>query len=152
MPLRYVTFVNTKESWLVVYIACEDAGDENNSTTDCNCRFQTDMATKRQNIRTAALKRSYDAILKIIFCVFGVTEYVDIVQKTHYFSNTVHYCSSTMPRLYQMCHFSTKPFLPTSAVCSDRPADTVHCDWPNTTSARPKCNAPYHNRDLQLSK
>ncbi len=25
------------------------------------------------------------------------------VQKTHYFSNTVHYCSSSMPRLYQTC-------------------------------------------------
>ncbi len=59
------------------------------------------------------------------------------VQKTHYFSNTVHYCRSSMPRL--------------SAVCSDWPIDPVHCDWPNTTSTRWKCNAPFHNRQLQLS-
>uniref|UniRef100_A0A671LBI0 Ankyrin repeat and sterile alpha motif domain containing 1A n=1 Tax=Sinocyclocheilus anshuiensis TaxID=1608454 RepID=A0A671LBI0_9TELE len=41
--------------------------------------------------------------------------------------------------------FSTKSLLPTSAVCSDWPADPVHCDWPNTASTRRKCNAPYHN-------
>ncbi len=32
--------------------------------------------------------------------------------------------------------FSTKPLLPTSGVCSDWPADPMHCDWPNTTSTR----------------
>ncbi len=51
------------------------------------------------------------------------------VQKTHYFSNTVHCCGS-----------------------SDWPADPVLCDWQNTTSACRKCNAPFHNRQLQLSK
>ncbi len=30
--------------------------------------------------------------------------------------------------------FSTKSLLLTSAVCSDWPTGTVHCDWPNTTS------------------
>ncbi len=37
------------------------------------------------------------------FVVFGVTEYVTCfnVQKAHYFSNTEHYCSSSMTRLSQ---------------------------------------------------
>ncbi len=42
------------------------------------------------------------------------------------FQDTVHYCRSSMPRLSQT--------LLTSTVCSDWPADTEHCDWPNTTS------------------
>ncbi len=28
----------------------------------------------------------------------------------------------------------------------------MHCDWPNTTSTRWKCNAPFHNCKLQLFK
>ncbi len=63
------------------------------------------------------------------------------VQKTHYFSNTVHYCSSSMPRLSQTHRFFTKPLLQTSAVCSDWPTDPVYCDWPNTTSTCRKCKA-----------
>ncbi len=55
------------------------------------------------------------------------------VQNIHSFSNTVHYCRSSRPRLSQMLHF-TKSLLPTSTVCSDWPTDPVHCDWPNTTS------------------
>ncbi len=31
------------------------------------------------------------------------------VQKTHYFSNTVHYCSSSMPRLSQTLRFLQSP-------------------------------------------
>ncbi len=31
------------------------------------------------------------------------------VQKTHYFSNTVHYCSSSMPRLSQTRSFLQSP-------------------------------------------
>ncbi len=46
--------------------------------------------------------------------------------------------------------FSTKPLLLTSTVCSDWLADPVHCDWPNTSSMRWKCNAPYYNHELQL--
>ncbi len=34
---------------------------ENNSANNCNCRFQTEMTTKRQNLRTAAL--IYEKIL-----------------------------------------------------------------------------------------
>ncbi len=44
-------------------------------------------------------------------------------KKTHYFSNTVHYCRSSMPRLSQTRCFSTKSLLPTSTVCSDWPTD-----------------------------
>ncbi len=62
----------------------------------------------------------------------------------------LHYCSSSMPRLSQPALFSTKSLLPTSTVCSDWPADKVHCDWPNTTCMRLKCKAPFHNRELQL--
>ncbi len=32
---------------------------ENNSACNCNCRFQTEMVTKRQNLRTAALKEQF---------------------------------------------------------------------------------------------
>ncbi len=31
------------------------------------------------------------------------------VKKTHYFSNTVHYCSSPLPRLSQTCRFLQSP-------------------------------------------
>ncbi len=77
------------------------------------------------------LKRSYDSIFKDHYFVHLVQQNMLTcfnVQKTHYFSSTVHYCSTSMPRLSQMS-FSIKPLLPTSAVCSDWPADTVHCDW-----------------------
>ncbi len=53
--------------------------------------------------------------------------------KNNYFSNTVQYCSFSMPRLSQTL-FSTKSLLLTSTVCSDWPTGTVQCDWPNTTS------------------
>ncbi len=55
------------------------------------------------------------------------------VQNTHSFSNTVHYCRSSRPRLSQMRHFLQSPSF-RQAVCSDWPTDPVHCDWPNTTS------------------
>ncbi len=74
------------------------------------------------------LNRSYDAFL-IIICVFGVTCFN--VKKRHYFYNSVHYCRSSLKRFVFY-----KPLLPTSGVCSDWPADPVHCDWPNTTSTR----------------
>ncbi len=45
--------------------------------------------------------------------------------------------------------FSTKSLLLTSAVCSDWPTGTMHCDWPNTTSTSRKCTI--HNRKLKLS-
>ncbi len=32
---------------------------EDNSACSCNSRFQTEMATKRQNLRTAALNKGY---------------------------------------------------------------------------------------------
>ncbi len=32
-----------------------------------------------------------------------------MLKKTHYFSNTVHYCSSPLPRLSQMHHFLQSP-------------------------------------------
>ncbi len=60
------------------------------------------------------------------------------VQKTHSFSNTVHYCRSSMPRLSQTLRF-LQSLLLTSAVCSYWPTDSVHCDWPNTTSTLRKC-------------
>ena len=32
------------------------------------------------------------------------------VQKTHYFSNTVHYCRFSIPRLSQMRYFQQSPY------------------------------------------
>ncbi len=68
------------------------------------------------------------------------------VYKTDYFSNTLHYCRSSMPHLSNSS-FSTRSLLPTSAVCSDWPTGTVHYDWPNTTS-RIGNVIPFHNREL----
>ncbi len=41
----------------------------------------------------------------------GVTEYVDalMLKKTHYFSNAVHYCRSSMPRFSQTRNFLQSP-------------------------------------------
>ncbi len=55
--------------------------------------------------------------------------------------------------IFQILYIIVGPLFPTSlkrfvfrqAVCSDWPTDPVHCDWPNTTSTRWKCNAPFHN-------
>ncbi len=47
--------------------------------------------------------------------------------------------------------FSSKPLLLTSTLYSDWPTDPVHCDWPNTTSTRWKCNDPYHNHDTSFN-
>ncbi len=52
--------------------------------------------------------------------------------KKHYFSNTVHYCIVHYAPALSNASFSTKPLLLT--ICSDWPTDSVHCDWPNTTS------------------
>ncbi len=94
------------------------------------------------------LEGSYDAILNIFLCIWcnRICWHALMLKKKLYFSNTVHYCRSS-PKL--SC--STKPLLPTIAVWSDWPTDPVHCDWPNTPSMHQKCNAPYHNRELQIS-
>uniref|UniRef100_A0A672PAE3 Protein kinase C eta type-like n=1 Tax=Sinocyclocheilus grahami TaxID=75366 RepID=A0A672PAE3_SINGR len=49
-------------------------------------------------------------------------------------------------------YIAPEPPLLTSAVCSDWPADPVHCDWPNTTSTHRKYNALYYNHELQAFK
>ncbi len=59
-----------------------------------------------------ALKGSYDAFLKIIIlCIWCNRMLLTCfnVQKTHNFSNTVHYCRSSMPRLAQTCRFLQSP-------------------------------------------
>ncbi len=60
-------------------------------------------------IRT--LKGSYDAILKIIILCIWCNRicWHALMFKKHYFSNTVHYCSSSMPRLSQTCSFLQSP-------------------------------------------
>ncbi len=73
------------------------------------------------------------------------------VQKTHYFSILYVNVGPLCPASLKSLVFYKAP--PSdSAVCSDWPADPVHCDWMNTTSTSRKCNAPFHNRELQLSK
>ncbi len=57
------------------------------------------------------LKGSYDAILKIIIlCIWCNRKcWHALMFKKHYFSNTVHYCSFSMPRLSQTRHFLQSP-------------------------------------------
>ncbi len=102
------------------------------------------------------LKGSYDAFLKVIILCIWCNRicWHDLMFKFFFFSNTVHYCRSSMPRLSQTLRFytPTKSLLQTSTVCSDWPTDPEHCDWLNTTCTSWKCNAPYHNRELHLSK
>ncbi len=73
------------------------------------------------------------------------------VQKHIYISNTVHYCRSSMPRLSQMLRFLQ---VPPSNKCSL----LWLANWPSALwlaehhKPRRKCNAPFHNCKLQLSK
>ncbi len=58
------------------------------------------------------LKGSYDAFLKIIIlCIWcnRICWHILLFKKTHYFSNTVHYCRSSMPRLSQTLRFLQSP-------------------------------------------
>ncbi len=57
----------------------------------------------------STLKESYDSILKIIIWCNRILLTRFNVQKTHYFSNTVHYCRSSMLRLSQTCRFLQSP-------------------------------------------
>ncbi len=70
---------------------------------------------------------------------------------THSFSYTVHYCRSSMPRLSLTCRFQQNP--------SFRQAQSALIgQWYSAfwlaEHHKPcrKCNAPYHNCELQLSK
>ncbi len=92
-----------------------------------------------------SLKGSYDAFLKIIIWCNRICWHALMFKKHIIFQ--ILYIIVGLP-----LSFSTKSLLPTSTVCSDWPTDPVHCDWPNTASTRRKCNAPFHNRELQLSK
>ncbi len=71
------------------------------------------------------------------------------VQKTHYLSNTVHYCRSSMPHL-RFVFYQVPP--------SDKRSLLWLANWPRALwlaeyhKPRRKCNAPFHNRKLQLSK
>ncbi len=44
-------------------------------------------------------------------------------------TTALHYCRSIIVKPLSNALFSTKSLLSTSAVCSDWPAGTVHCDW-----------------------
>ncbi len=54
---------------------------------------------------------------RTLFCVFGVMQCVYVVQKTHNFPHTVHYCCSSMPRLSE-----TRRFLQSSSFWEARRA------------------------------
>ncbi len=56
--------------------------------------------------------------------------------KKHYLSNTVHYCRSSMPRLFQMLSFLQSPSFP-QAVCSDWPTDPVQCHSHGASASTP---------------
>ncbi len=57
------------------------------------------------------------------------------VQKTHYFSNTVHYCSSSMPRLFQMhCFLQSPSFQQPQSALIGQLAQCIVIGW--TTQAR----------------
>ncbi len=67
------------------------------------------------------------------------------------FSNTVHYCSSSMPRLSQTLRFLQSPsFRQAQSALIGQLTQCIVIE-PNTTSTRRKCNVPFHNRELQLS-
>ncbi len=71
------------------------------------------------------------------------------VQKIYYFSNTVHYCSSSLPRISQTLRFLQSPSI--RQVLSALIGTTDwRCDWLNTSSTCRKCNCPHHNHELQL--
>ncbi len=120
-----------------------------NSVADGLVGQVTVLGWLRQPICTS-LKGSYDAFLKIIIlCIWcnRICWHALMFKKT-LFSNTVHYCRPSMPRLSQTLRFLQSPSFRQSTVCSDWPTGTVHCDWPNTASTSRKCNAPFHNREL----
>ncbi len=102
------------------------------------------------NWQSHLLKRSYDAFLKIIiWCIWcNRICWHALMFKKHIVFQILYIIVGPLSN----ASFSTKSLLPTSAVCSDWPTDPEHCDWPNTASTRRKCNAPFHNRELQLSK
>ncbi len=56
-------------------------------------------------------KHSYDAILKIIILYIWCNRicWLGLIFKKYYFSNTVHYCRSSMPRLSQTRSFLQSP-------------------------------------------
>ncbi len=100
------------------------------------------------------LKGSYDAFLKIIIlCIWcnRICWHALIFIKHITFQILYIIVGPLCPASIKHFVFY-KPRLLTSTVCSDWPADTVHCDWPNTTSTSQKCNTLFHNRKLQLSK
>ncbi len=92
------------------------------------------------------LKGSYDAFLKIInLCVWcnRICWHCFNVQKTQNFSNTVHYCRSSMPRLSQT-H-------PTQSALIGQLTQCIVFGHKHHRPRR-KCNVPFYNRELQLSK
>ncbi len=70
-------------------------------------------------------------------CLYGLR-----LKKVHYFPHTVHYCCSSILRLSEMCRFLQRSSFGERDVfwLASYP---VHCDWPNTSSLRRKCLAPY---------
>ncbi len=101
------------------------------------------------------LKGSYDAILKIIILCIWCNRicWHALMFRNHIIFQILYIivgplCPASLKRFV----FYKAPPSAFSTVCSDWPADPEHCDWPNTTSSRQKCNVPYHNRELQLSK
>ncbi len=87
----------------------------------------------------------------VIWCFFKDHYWHALMFKKHNFSNTVHCCRCSMPRFSQMLLFYKVP-----------PSDKHSLLWlANWHSAlwlaehhKPcrKCNSPFHNRELQLSK
>ncbi len=91
--------------------------------------LQTCMTSICGTKKIIFLKGSYDASFKdhyfVYLCVTRICWHALIFKKHIIFSNTVHYCSSSMPRLSQMRRFLQAP--PSSS--------TVCSDWPQLASA-----------------
>ncbi len=96
----------------------------------------------------ARLKGSYDAILKIIIlCIWRnrICWHALMFKKHIIFSDTVHYCSSSMPRLSQTHRFLQSPtFRQAQSALIGQLTQCIVIG--RTSSAHRKCNAPYHNR------
>ncbi len=117
--------------------------------------FQTCMTSICGTKKYIFLKGSYDAILKIIIlCIWcnRICWHALIFKKHIIFSNTVHYCISSMPRLSQMRRFLQSPSFRQAQSALIGLSWPVHCDWPNTTSTGRKCNFSYNNRERFQNK
>ncbi len=97
------------------------------------------------------LKGSYDAILKIIIWCNRICWHALMLKKHMNFQILCIIVGPLCPASLKRIVFLQSPSFRQALSDLMGQLETVHCDWPNTTSTCRKCNAPLHNRKLQLS-